>query len=250
MITQLEYSTLKLKLKQMNSNNKTARIAGVLYLIVAVAGMFGLMYVPSKLIVSGDATTTANNIMASEGLYRLGIVAELVCQTSFLLLAIALYKLLKHVNKLHAISMVAFVVVAVPIAFMNAVNEFAVLVLLSGDDYLRTFTTEQLQAQMTIFLKLHDYGNIVAFIFWGLWLFPLGYLVFTSGLFPKVLGVLLMAGCFAYLIDFSVTIFFPDHRWLTYPGSAISAIAEFSFLLWLLIKGVKKPSVNYTVSVN
>lgn len=225
----------------MTPTKKLARTAGALYLLLAITGMFSLMYVPSQLIVPGDAMQTAKNITNAETLFRAGIISGLVCQTCFVMLVVLLYQLLKHVNKLQALLMVAFVITAVPIAFLNSVNEFATLILLSGDSYLQGFTTEQLNGLVMVFLKLHSRGILVAEIFWGLWLFPLGYLVYTSNMFPKILGVFLMVACFAYLLDFFITVFIPDYSVLTIPGSIISGVAEFSLVLWLLIKGSKEP---------
>ena len=195
----------------MNSNKKTARIAGLFYLIVVLSGIFNLMYVPSKLIVWDDASATFKNIIASETLFRLGILSGLICYTFFLLLPIALYKLLNPVNKTHALLMVIFAVVSVPISFVNMLNNFSVLTLVSNTDYLKVFEVDKLQAQVLVYLHFSNNGNQIASIFWGLWLLPFGYLVFKSGFLPKTLGILLMAGCFGYLIDFIGDFLFPDY---------------------------------------
>ncbi len=220
----------------MNPINKTARVAGLLYLIMVPLGIFGIMYVPSTLIVPGDAATTANNIMASESLFRLSILSALLVQIVNILLVLVLYRLLKPVNKNHALLMVILILVAVPIAMLNELTQFAALYLLSGADYLTVFTADQLHAQMMLFLDLHEHGiNNIAGIFWGLWLFPMGYLVFKSGYIPRILGVLLMIGCFGYLID-SVTFFlFPNFDATI---SMYTGWGEIFLPLWLLIKGV------------
>jgi hypothetical protein len=166
--------------KKMNSINRTARIAGLLYLMNVPLGIFGTLYVSSRLIVSGDAATTAKNLIASESLFRLGIVSNLLATIVMILVVLVLYRLLKPVNKTIALLMVMFVLIGAPISMLNKLNQFAVL-FLSGADYLTVFTTEQLQALVTLFLRLHNRGSNIAFIFWGLWLFPLGYLVFKSG---------------------------------------------------------------------
>jgi hypothetical protein len=228
--------------KEKMNPNKTARIAGFLFLLTAVFAPFSVMYVPSIIIVPGDAAATANNIMASESLFRLGFVSGLIYQIIFLLYVLVLYKLLKPVNKNLALLMVIFELVGVPIAMLNLLNQFAALLLLSGADYWTAFTADQLQAQVMLFLDLHRYGVIIAQIFWGLWLFPLGYLVFKSGFLPRILGVLLIIGGFGYLIDSFANfllpnyeayeaIFFPVILLLTLPG-------EWLLALWLLIKGV------------
>lgn len=211
-----------------------ARVAGIVYLVMGVFGAFSILYVPSSLIVPGDAATTANNIMASELLFRSGIVSGLLTQIIFILLVLFLYQLLKPVNKNHALLMVIFALVGIPIAMLNELNQFATLLLLSGADYLTAFATDQLHTQVLLFLNLHEYGVLIAQIFWGLWLLPLGLLVFKSGFLPRILGILLMIGCFGYVIDSFALILFPSFK----------TIAQFTFVgelllpLWLLIKGV------------
>jgi hypothetical protein len=190
---------------------------------------------PSVLIVPGDAATTANNVLASESLFRLGVVSALITQTVQILLVLALYKLLKPVNRNLALLMVIFILLGVPIAMLNELNHFVVLLLLSGADYLTVFTADQLQALVPLLLDLHEHGIMIAHIFWGLWLLPMGYLIFKSGYIPRILGVLLIIGGFGCLIDFVTFLLFPDFD---------VTIAEFTFIgelllpLWLLIKGV------------
>ncbi len=220
--------------KEEMNPKKTARIAGFLYLIMVLFMIFGLWYVPLNLIVPGDAATTANNILTSEGLFRSGIVSFLIGQTVFILLVLVLYKLLKPVNKNHALLMVIFVLVGVPIAMLNTLNQFAALLHLSGADYLTGFEAGQLHAQVMLFLDLHEHGVHIAMIFWGLWLFPLGYLVYKSGFFPRILGVLLMIGCFGNLIDVVTFFLFPN-----FPSIGLFTWwGELLIALWLLIKGV------------
>jgi len=211
-----------------------ARVAGFLYLI-GFPAPFGLIYVPSRIIVAGDAAATASNITASESLFRLGIVSNLFISIVYILLAVALYQLLKAVSKNMAMLMVIFVLVAAPIAMLNELTQLAAFPLLSGADYLKTFTTAQLQSLVLLFLKLHDYGLDIAQIFWGLWLFPLGYLVFRSGFLPRILGVLLIIGCFGYAAQSLAVFLFPGYRLnLIF----FTAWGELFLALWLLIKGV------------
>ncbi len=215
--------------------NKTARIAGFLYLILIVSGVFSYMFVSSSLIVPGDTATTINNITASESLFRSGIVSWLISETVFILLVYVLYKLLKPVNKNLAFLMVMFVLVAVSIAFINELNKFAALLLLSGADYLTAFAADQLHALVMLFLDLHEYGVHINSMFFGLWLLPLGYLVFKSGFLPRTLGVLLMIGCLGYLIDCSTTFLLPKYE---VKIAIFTFWGEILFPLWLLIKGV------------
>lgn len=160
----------------MNSNKKTARIAGLLYLIVVVTGIFNLAYVPSKLIVLDNAYKTVKNIIDSETLFRFGILSGLICYTAFLLLPLVLYKLLKPVNKNHAVLMVVFAVVSVPISFINMGNKFSVLTLISEAENLKVIEADRLQEQVLFYLHSYSNGNQIASIFWRLWLLPFGYL--------------------------------------------------------------------------
>lgn len=212
-----------------------ARAAGFLYLVTVPLGIFSLMYVPSTLIVPRDAAATANNIIASESLFRLGIVSALLGQIIGIVYLFVLYRLLKTVNKNIAALMVVFSLLGTPITMLNELTQLAALQLLSGADYLTAFTTAQLQALAYLFVRLHSYGISIAAIFWGLWLFPLGFLVFKSGFFPRILGVLLIIAGFGYLIDVFAGFLFPDSNLSI---GLFTGLAEIFFLLWLLIKGV------------
>src|SRR5580692_12449549 len=127
----------------MTSPNNPARFAGLLYVLASIAGFFAMGYVPGKLIVHGNATATASNIAASETLFRLGIAGELIGQAGFIFVALALYDLLKGVNRRHASLMVILIVVSIPIAFLNELNSFAALALVRGADFLSSFETPQ-----------------------------------------------------------------------------------------------------------
>ncbi len=214
--------------------NKTARIAGFLYLIQVPFAYFGIMWGPS-LIVPGDAAITANNVMASGSLFPLSIVSSLLVQLGHIWLVLVLYKLLKPVNKNHALLMVMFMLAGVPITMLSELNRFAALLLLSGADYLKVFTADQLHAQGMLFLELRETGLVIAQIFWGLWLFPFGYLVFKSGYIPRILGVLLIIAGFGYLIDFVTFFLFPN---FDVAINMYTGWAELLLCLWLLIKGV------------
>jgi len=221
------------------------RVAGLLYVVASVPVFFALMYVPSKILVRGNATATAANISAHEILFRLGIVAELTGQAMFIFVALALYELLKEVNRRHALAMLTLILVAIPIAFLNEVNSLAALVLVRVADFLSVFDKPQRDALARLFLNLRGGGFDVAGIFWGLWLFPLGLLSYRSGSIPRILGVLLMIGCFAYLANSFTSIALPQYeeivsRWV----SPLQAV-ELLFMFWLLIMGAKpKPQGN------
>jgi hypothetical protein len=229
---------------RVNSINKNARVAGFLYLIFMITLVFATS-VRSKLIIFGDAAATTNQIMASEWLFRIGFMSELVSTVFFLLSAWALYTLLKPVNKNIALLFVLLNLGGVAIQCIDLLNQFAALLLLSDADYLKVFQADQLQALAMLFLNLSKNGFMIAQIFYGAWLFPLGYLVFRSGFLPKILGILLIIDCFGLLIWFFQFFLFPGYEVVTYPVFVASFIAEFSLSLWLSIKGVQdqKPAL-------
>jgi hypothetical protein len=167
----------------MNSTKQTSRIAGVLYLINAVTGFFGIVYVPGKLIVSGNTAATASNILSSERLFRLGIVSELICAAEFIYLVWVLYRLLSGVNKTHAALMVIWGLAFIPVMAVNVLSEIAALTLLRGADFLSSFDQPHREALAMLFVDLHHYGYVVGWIF-GPWLFHLGVLIYRSGFLP------------------------------------------------------------------
>ena len=226
----------------MKSNKKLARIAGLLYLGVVITGIFSLMYVPSTLIVEDNALLTFQNITSQESLFRLWIVSGLLCYTFFLFLPLVLYKLLKPVNENYAKLMVLLAVISVPIFFLNAQNLFNVLSLVSSANSYLGFSVEQIQSQVMLYLNQYDNGLRIVHIFSGLWLFPFGYLVFKSGFLPKFLGILLMLGCFGYLINFLGNSLISNYSeigiasYIQLPAS----LGEIGICFWLLIMGVKE----------
>jgi hypothetical protein len=223
----------------MNSTKKTARIAGLLYLVNAITGFFGIVYVPGKLVVSGSATATANNILASEGLFRVGIVSELICAVEYVFLLWVLYRLFSGVNKTQASLMVILGLAFIPIMCVNVLNEIAALTLLRGADFLSVFDRRQLESMAMLFLDLHRYGYIIGWIF-GIWLFPVGVLVFRSGFLPRIVGVLLIAAGFGYLADSLTPLLLPNYADVVGRfASILLTLGEPVFILWLLIRGAR-----------
>ncbi len=220
-----------------SSKQKTARVAGLLSIILLVSGSFAL-FIESRLIVPGNIAITAGNILASETLFRFGFTSGLICQTLFILFAILLYKLYKPVNKNWALIMLIFALIPVPIAMLSHVNQFGALLLLKSADCMKAFTINQVHAQAMFFLDLHKHGILIATIFWGIWLLPLGFLAFKSGFVPKIFGVLLMIGCFGYVMRFFLTFLFQSYSGEFSLILAAAHIGEVSHGLWLLIKGV------------
>ncbi|WP_074408038.1 MULTISPECIES: DUF4386 domain-containing protein [Aquimarina] len=233
-----------IKNEDYHAQNRTARIAGLVYLSVVLSGIFNLVYVPSKLIVWDDASITFNNITTSELLFRMGILSGLISYVCYIMLPIVLYKLLKPVHKNSAILMVVFAIISVPISYLNIQNKVDILSLIGHAEYLKVYTTEQLQAQVMLLLESYHNGILIVEVFWGLWLFPFGYLVFKSGFLPKALGILLMIGCFSYLIAVCGELLFPNYKipsFVMLPAS----IGEIGSCLWLLIMGTKKDKSTY-----
>lgn len=215
---------------------KTARIAGLLYIVFIltsiIADLFGQF-------VIADVSTTVNNIIAHESLFRIGLVIYLFSYVFFLLAAWALYVLLRPVNKNIALLFLLLHIAGFAVMYASTLPLFSALMLLSGADYLQVFQPDQLQAQAMLAINLFKNGATLAQIPYGIWLFPLGYLVFKSGSLPKFLGILLMVDCFGLLIYFLQRVLLPGYDIISYPFLMISFIAEISLSLWLLVKGAK-----------
>jgi hypothetical protein len=224
--------------EEMNSVQKNARVAGVLYLLIAVLAGFVHFYVPGELFVPGDAAATASKIMASQGLFRMSIATEVIILLSEVVLTVLLYRLLKPVSK--TLSLIAAVsrLTMTTIHGVNLLNLFFVLLVLGGASYLTVFQPDQLHALVRLFLDAYSYGFAIGILFFTLHVFLVGYLIFKSGYFPKVLGILFMIASLGYLIDnFSYVL--RENYATGAPYFAIPiAIAEIAFPLWLLIKGV------------
>jgi len=225
----------------MNSINKTARMAGFLYFIYMVVEILADVFGRSPLIVMGDAAATASNIVAHEWQFRIGIVGDLVAGVLFFLAAWALYALLKPVNKNLALLFMLLNLGGVAVRFAIDLNYVAALLLSSGADVLKVFQADQLQALSMAFLYLQKNGYWVSQIFFGVWLFPLGYLVFKSGFLPKFLGVILMVHCVTWTTtSLLYFLYVPGYAAITTISFPLGFIAEFGLTLWLLIMGVKE----------
>jgi hypothetical protein len=224
---------------QDTSQNKIARLAGLFYLIYILTTVLATI-VRSRIIVFGDAAATANNIMSSQLLFRFGFVTQLVSAAFFLLAAWALYVLLKPVNNNLALLFLLLNLGGVAVECTNMLNLFAALPFLSGANYLNVFQTGQLQAIAMSFLNSYTNGFMIAQIFYGTWLLPLGYLVYKSRFLPKLLGIVLILDFFGILFWFFQFFLFPSSGVASYPSYVVGFIAEVSISLWLLIKGVKE----------
>jgi len=213
--------------EEADSIQKTARTAGFLYMLLIPLGVFGMLYIPNTLFVEGDTAATALNIVANEALFRASILTALVTQVVQVFVVFYLYKVLKPASSGAAVLMVVFILLGVPIAMLNELNQLAVLMVLDG--------TGGSADLVGLFLSLHHAGIVIAQIFWGLWLLPMGYLVFKSGFLPKAIGLLLLvAGC-GYLVDSALFFVAPEFG-ITF--SEFTFLGELLITLWLLIKGV------------
>jgi hypothetical protein len=226
----------------LNYSSKTiARIAGLFYLIVVLTGIFSLLYVPKTLFIWNNPTLTFNKILHNELLFRTGIFSSVICYTAFLFLPIILYKLLKQVNEFYSLLMTILAIVSVPVSFMNLQHKFSILSLIGNEKYLKIYSNDQLQSNVMFYLNQYDNGILLVSIFWGLWLLPFGYLLYKSEFIPKILGILLILGCFGYLTNFAGNILITNYaqtgisKFVSLPGS----IGEIGTCLWLLIVGVK-----------
>lgn len=221
----------------MHPTVKTARIAGAIYLSMVVTGPFSLMYVPSKLIARGNATATASNILAHETMFQLAVIAGLIGSVIFIWLAIALYRLFEAVNKTQALLLVGFVLVSATVGFIDELNNLAALILFRGGEFLSVFSREQLNALGMLFIRLHFQGIVINELFWGLWLFPFGVLVYQSCFLPRILGVWLIVNCFAYVVISLTGLLWPENYSKVFNWSQPVLFGEIAVMLWLLIRG-------------
>ena len=217
---------------------RLARLAGVLYLIITVAAIIAHMYMPEQLIVAGDAVTTVSNIRASDGLFRAAIGSEFIVLLSEVILSIILFALLKRVNR--TISLLAMVsrLVMTTIHGLNLLNYYFVLILLGGADYLTAFDPNQIQSLVMFFLDAHSYGFSIGIAFLIIHVFALAYLIFQSGYFPRVIGILFALAGLGYLVDSVGLLLLPTYETTPALAAMVIAIAELAFPIWLLVKGV------------
>ena len=227
----------------MGSPKRLARIAGLLYLVVGILGGFAFAGVYSAMYVAGDAAATASNLVANAGLVRIGVAADLIQVVVWVFLSLTLYVLLRHVSAYAARAMVVLVAIGASISFLNILFEFQGMRVATDPTYLAAVGTAGSTALAMLMLDLQHYGYAIAGIFFGLWLVPLGYLAFKSGMFPKVLGIVLVVGGIGYLFDTLATFVAPELTAMIHPVAALlGVVAEISLLAYLLIKGVRSPA--------
>jgi hypothetical protein len=223
----------------MTALRKTARIAGVLYLLFVFAGLFSLMYVPTKLLARGDAAQTASNILAHQSLVLVDLAVGPLSLTLFLAIALALYQLLKDVNRQYAILMVILVLIQLPQAFASQLLQFGALELVRGADFLSAFDKPDRDALAMLCLHLKSKGAILSQFFWGLWLFPLGVLVFRSRFLPRFLGVWLIVNGIAYIAMCFLNLFVPQYAGAVFKITLPAMLGELALTFGLLHLGFK-----------
>ena len=226
----------------IDETRRKARSAGLLYLLMGLIAPLGLIYVPGKLVVSENATATADNIRSSETLLRMGIGSELLHQVIFVFLILALFRLFRPVSERQAILMAVLGLVSVPIVMLNVVNEVAALIAVSGAAFLSVFSKGQLDALAYLFLRLHSQGINVATILWGLWLFPFGLLVIWSEFIPRVLGILLIIAGVGNVVSAATTVLLPRYAHQIDPVTTILGLGEIPIMIWLLFWGAREQS--------
>lgn len=207
---------------------RAARYAGLLYLSIIIFGVAAEL-LRQSIIVPGDATATATNLMNNEGVWKLSIIIDIIGFSSFALLPFAFYKVFNAVNKNLAMMIIIFILVSIPISATAWTYQYGAIELVGTPalvmDNIETYTA-----------YVH-----AATVFHGLWLFPLGILVYRSGYFPRFWGVLQVLACFGFVIDSTQYFLLPGSEIITYPGMLIAVIAEFGFTGWLLVKGARIP---------
>ena len=234
--------------KKPGNLGNPGRFAGLLYVLTSIPGFFAMVYVPTKLIVNGNAATTASNITASETLFRLSIAGQLVSQAGFIFVALALYDLLKGVNRRQASLMVTLILVSIPIAFLNELNSFAALALVRGADFLSILDKPQRDVLAMLFLNLHFEGILVDEIFFGLWLIPLALLVYKSRFLPRFLGIWLALGGLGWVVLSLTGVLLPQYYDKVFTYCQPASFGEVALMLWLLIRGAKPLAVNAAAS--
>ena len=226
----------------MEPSGKTARLAGFLYLLVVVLNIITIEYIPSKIFIWKDPAATVRNIINLEMIFKWGIVISVFAHLCFISLPLVLYKLFKPVNKNVALVMVLLVLISIPVSYILLIKQLDILSLLNGPEYSKLLSASQIQAQVMFLIDSYYNGFQLSQIFWGLWLFPFGFLVFKSGFLPKILGIFLMLGCIGYLFDTIGSMLISNYHDLFKTRLIIlpASIGEIGICLWLLIIGIKR----------
>jgi hypothetical protein len=223
---------------------KRARWAGILYLVTVLTGLFNLVYTPGQLMVRGDAAATAVKVLAHQTLYRIDIVVGLFSNLIFLFLVLALYRLFKEVDRQQAKLMVILVLVQIPQSFVCQMLQIGAFELIRGADYLSVFDQIQRDALAMFCFRVNDLGTYVSNFFWGVWLFPLGVLVYRSKFIPRFLGVWIVVNGIAYVAISVTGILFPEQSDLMSKITFPALLGELALMVGLLVRGVRPVSAT------
>ena len=228
----------------MTPLSRYARVAGILYIASSIPGFFRLIYIPNTLFVPGNPAATAGTIASHEFLFRLGIVAYLICNALWIFVSLALYRLLKGVDQTLAWLVLILGIVVVPIAFVNAANDVAALLFIRGGDSLSVFDPAQRDAIAMLFLNLHHQVDLAFDMLGGPWFIALGLLVYRSGFLPRFLGVWLMLACIGYEAIAFTGFLIPDYADTVARFASVVLTAEVALMLWLTIRGVNEKAAR------
>ena len=216
-----------------------ARIAGLLYLFIIVCGIYSEVFIRSELIINGDSSATVANIMNSKARFLSAFIADSIMLLSDVAIAVLFYILLKPVHKTLALSAAVFRLVQASILGLNLLYYYATLLLLNGSVYSDAFESDKINALVMLLLEMHSYGYDLGLVFFAVSSFILGYLVVKADYFPSVLGYGLMAAAGVYFIGSYTRFLFPEYLPLVEPLYMVAFVAELSFCLWLLIRGIR-----------
>jgi len=224
----------------MNEERRQARLAGLLYFLVALIAPFGLMVVPAKLLVPGDAQATAQRIAANPGVLHLGMATEVVHQAIEVFMVLVLYRLFKPVHRMLARQMLVLGLIPIPMVFLNVLAEVAAGMFAAGPSWLHAFDRAQLDALALLAMQLHAHGLQLAAFFWGLWLLPLGLLSLRSGFIPKVFGCSVIAAALGYVTGATTDLLLPALQSTLAMPTFVLELGEPAMILWLLLGGAAR----------
>jgi hypothetical protein len=214
------------------------RVAGLWYLLLVFLGPLRLIYIPNKLFVTGNATATANNIVAHEWLFRFGMVADLMGAVVLVFLTMAFYRLFKDVDQQLAVLVVILGGVMPALLYIvNVATDASALMVARGADFLNVFEKPQRDALVLLLLRQHNHLVTAAEILWGLWLAPLGLLVYRSRFLPRFLGVWLLFNALAYVLLSFTGELLPQYSERAFLFAQPALFAELALTLWLVIRG-------------
>jgi hypothetical protein len=226
----------------MSTTRNPGRVAGLWYLLLVLLGPLRLIYIPSKLFVLEDPATTVHNIAAHQWLFRFGMVGDLAAAVVLIFLTLAFYRLFESVDRNLAVQVILFGgVMPALLYFVNVVSDAAALMIVRGADFLSVFDKPQRDALVVLFLRLHNHQITAAEILWGVWLFPLGVLVWKSRFLPRFLGVWLVINGVAYVALSLSGLLVPQYQGKIFLIAQPAMFGEMALMLWLVVKGTKPP---------